>query len=224
MATLVRKPTSISRAPTSANFHADESVWTSTPIRASTAHDFRDRFDYASHYGEELCRILRAYGYKAAVGLTLDSSEADTDFTVLLANLSHVLSLISHYECEKLLDLDYDYSEYNMSMNEHLFIILPTVLRGTALALQEARQRVCSPTTGVLPCSAFGSTFTLSSLSLRISSVYRDEGPLARLSKPWRQSPGGGGRTPAGGGRGGASVMAVRPGEYVKPKLGLVEA
>ncbi|KAK3253183.1 hypothetical protein CYMTET_12061 [Cymbomonas tetramitiformis] len=91
MSTMVRKPTSISRAPTSAEFHADEAVWKSAPVRASTASDFRDRLDYVSHYGKKefCCRLLRAYGYMAAVGLTLDTSEADTDFTILLANLSY---------------------------------------------------------------------------------------------------------------------------------------
>ncbi|KAK3237088.1 hypothetical protein CYMTET_52814 [Cymbomonas tetramitiformis] len=132
MSTLLKKPLPVSRAPTAEEFYKDESVWVSTPVRASTAHGYSERLDYASHYSEELCRLLRTYGYKAASGLSLDGEDAETDFTVLLANLAHVLSPISHFE----------FDEYHMALNELIFVILPTVLRGTALALQEESARV----------------------------------------------------------------------------------
>ncbi|KAK3233198.1 hypothetical protein CYMTET_56494 [Cymbomonas tetramitiformis] len=307
MSTLVKKPLPAARAPTAEEFYKDESVWVSTPVRASTAHGYSERLDYASHYSEELCRLLRTYGYKAASGLSLDGEDAETDFTVLLANLAHVLSPISHFEFDKLLDLDHEFDEYHMALNELIFVILPTVLRGTALALQEESSRIY-PHDGraalqrlrfhvegigdpdsnrywtklraliidesndpapqltvfrkladkhaklhpaysdvnrvedlrhVLKMSAAvsphvtplylvvlreliaGARFSFSSLSLRICTVHRDEGRLARLTTPPPPTSGGGngGRTPAGGGRGGVGTfMALRSDAYVEPK------
>ncbi len=84
--------------------------WTSTPVRASQRYEFLDEQKYTFSYGEELVKHLRSYGYKPAVGYTLADTDAETDLAVLLANLAQVLSRISHFEIEKLLDLDYEYS------------------------------------------------------------------------------------------------------------------
>ncbi|KAK3280702.1 hypothetical protein CYMTET_11472 [Cymbomonas tetramitiformis] len=47
-----------SRAPTSAECHADATVWTSTPVRASRRSEFTEKLNYAFTYGEELARLL----------------------------------------------------------------------------------------------------------------------------------------------------------------------
>ncbi|KAK3240001.1 hypothetical protein CYMTET_50110 [Cymbomonas tetramitiformis] len=49
-------------------------------------------------YGEELVKLLRAHCFKSNVGITLDGPEAESDFAVLLANLSHVFGPISRDE------------------------------------------------------------------------------------------------------------------------------
>ncbi|KAK3286728.1 hypothetical protein CYMTET_5733 [Cymbomonas tetramitiformis] len=56
MSSLRQRPTS--RAATSAEFHADSSVWVSTPVRASQRAEFADKLDYAFAYGEELAKLL----------------------------------------------------------------------------------------------------------------------------------------------------------------------
>ncbi|KAK3233754.1 hypothetical protein CYMTET_55970 [Cymbomonas tetramitiformis] len=73
MSPLRRRPTPASRAATSAEFHADASVWVSTPVRASQRAEFADKLDYAFAYGEELAELLRGHGFKSTVGLTLEA-------------------------------------------------------------------------------------------------------------------------------------------------------
>ncbi|KAK3278110.1 hypothetical protein CYMTET_13917 [Cymbomonas tetramitiformis] len=141
MSALISKPTFISLAATSADFHRDASVWASTPVRASQQYEYSERLDYAFTYGEELVKVLRSHGFKPQKGYTFDGPDSETDFAVLLGNLRHVLSLISHYEYDKLFDLEHEYLEYHWSLNELIFIILKGVLHGTALALyQESAQ------------------------------------------------------------------------------------
>ncbi|KAK3236128.1 hypothetical protein CYMTET_53734 [Cymbomonas tetramitiformis] len=142
MSTLRPRPTPVSRSATSAEFHHDGSVWVSTPVRASQRTEFVDKLDYAFSYGEELAKLLRAHGFKSNVGITLDGPEAESDFAVLLANLSHVFGPISRDEILKLLDLDFEYSEYHLTLNELIYVVLPSVLRGTALALYEESAHV----------------------------------------------------------------------------------
>ncbi|KAK3273977.1 hypothetical protein CYMTET_17816, partial [Cymbomonas tetramitiformis] len=91
---------------TSAEFRADNSVWVSTPVRASQREEFADKIDCAFSYGEELAK---RHGFKANVGLTLDGPDAESDFAVLLANMSHVFGPLSRNEIMKLLDLEYEY-------------------------------------------------------------------------------------------------------------------
>ncbi|KAK3243822.1 hypothetical protein CYMTET_46547 [Cymbomonas tetramitiformis] len=64
------------------------------------------------------------------------------DFAVLLTNLSHVLGPIAHDEFDKLLDLDHEYPVYHVALNELIYTILHTVLRGLALSLYEESARV----------------------------------------------------------------------------------
>ncbi|KAK3233203.1 hypothetical protein CYMTET_56499 [Cymbomonas tetramitiformis] len=142
MSSLRRRPTPASRAATSAEFHADASVWVSTPVRASQRAEFADKLDYAFAYGEELAKLLRGHGFKSTVGLTLEGPEAESDFTVLLANMSHVFGPIARDEFTKLLDLDFEYDEYHLTLNELLYVVLPTILRGTALSLYDESARV----------------------------------------------------------------------------------
>ncbi|KAK3235914.1 hypothetical protein CYMTET_53908 [Cymbomonas tetramitiformis] len=143
MTSLRQRPTPASRAATSAEFHADAaSVWVSTPVRASQRTEFADKLDYAFAYGEELAKLLRGHGFKSTVGLTLEGPEAESDFTVLLANMSHVFGPIARDEFTKLLDLDFEYDEYHLTLNELLYVVLPTILRGTALSLYEESARV----------------------------------------------------------------------------------
>ncbi|KAK3247676.1 hypothetical protein CYMTET_42832 [Cymbomonas tetramitiformis] len=58
---LISKPTSISLAATSADFHRDASVWESTPVRASQQYEYNERLDYAFTYGEELSKLCRTH-------------------------------------------------------------------------------------------------------------------------------------------------------------------
>ncbi|KAK3269642.1 hypothetical protein CYMTET_21932 [Cymbomonas tetramitiformis] len=98
--------------------------------------------DYAFSYGEELAKLLRSHGFKPQKGFTLDGSDAEADFAILLSNLRHVLSPISHFEYDKLFDLEHEYLVYHWSLNELLFNILKGVLQGTALALYRESARV----------------------------------------------------------------------------------
>ncbi|KAK3236270.1 hypothetical protein CYMTET_53572 [Cymbomonas tetramitiformis] len=63
MSSLRQRPTPASRAATSAEFHADASVWVSTPVRASQRTEFADKLDYAFAYGEELAKLLRGHAW-----------------------------------------------------------------------------------------------------------------------------------------------------------------
>ncbi|KAK3242516.1 hypothetical protein CYMTET_47804 [Cymbomonas tetramitiformis] len=123
-------------------FHRDASVWVSTPVRASQQDEYNERMDYAFSYGEELVRLLRSHGFKPQKGFTLDGSDAEADFAILLSNLRHVLSPISHFEYDKLFDLEHEYLVYHWSLNELLFNILQGVLQGTTLALYQESARV----------------------------------------------------------------------------------
>ncbi|KAK3278360.1 hypothetical protein CYMTET_13699 [Cymbomonas tetramitiformis] len=137
MSSLRSRPTPISRSATSAEFHADSDVWVSTPVRASQREEFTDKLDFAFSYGEELSKLLCAHGFKPKIGITLDTPEAESDFAVLLANMSHVFGPVSRDEFLKLVDLDNEYEVYHLTLNELIYIVLPTVLRGTALTLYE---------------------------------------------------------------------------------------
>ncbi|KAK3250505.1 hypothetical protein CYMTET_40135 [Cymbomonas tetramitiformis] len=137
MSTLITRPTPVSRSPTAVEFHQNSDVWTSTPVRASQRTEFTEKMDYAFAYGEELAKLLRSHGFKSNVGLSLDGPDSETDFAVLLANMSHVFGPISRDEVFKLLDLDFEYEYYHYTINELIFSVLPTVLRGMALSLYE---------------------------------------------------------------------------------------
>ncbi|KAK3242175.1 hypothetical protein CYMTET_48113 [Cymbomonas tetramitiformis] len=73
MDTLVTKPTYVSDAATSAEFHRDASVWQSTPVRASQQYEYADRLDYAFSYG---VKLLRSHGFKPQTGYTFDGPNA----------------------------------------------------------------------------------------------------------------------------------------------------
>jgi len=137
MSQLGQRAAPISRAATSGDFHADASVWVSTPVRPSQRSEYVDKLDYAFTYGDELAKLLRAHGFKSSVGLTLDGPEAESDFAVLLTNMAHVFGSISRDDFVKLLDLENEYSDYHVTLNELIFAVLPTVLRSTALLLYE---------------------------------------------------------------------------------------
>ncbi|KAK3283312.1 hypothetical protein CYMTET_8987 [Cymbomonas tetramitiformis] len=107
MSSLSTRPTPVSRAATSADFHADSSVWESTLVRASQRAEFADKLDYrhnAFTYGEELSKLTRSHGFKPNVGLNLDGPDSEADFAVLLGNMSHVFGSISRDEFLKLLE------------------------------------------------------------------------------------------------------------------------
>ncbi|KAK3250011.1 hypothetical protein CYMTET_40578 [Cymbomonas tetramitiformis] len=137
MSQLGHRPLPISRAATSGDFHADASVWVSTPVRPSQRSEHVDKLDYAFTYGDELAKLLRAHGFKSSVGLTLDGPEAESDFAVLLTNMAHVFGPISRDDFVKLLDLENEYTDYHVTLNELIFAVLPTVFRSTALLLYE---------------------------------------------------------------------------------------
>ncbi|KAK3242192.1 hypothetical protein CYMTET_48104 [Cymbomonas tetramitiformis] len=110
----VTKPTYVSDAATSAEFHRYASVWLSTPVRASQQYEYADRLDYAFSYGEELVKLLRSrHGFKPQKSYTFDCPDAETDFAILLSNLHHVLSPVAHFECDKIFDLEHEYLEYH---------------------------------------------------------------------------------------------------------------
>ncbi|KAK3238902.1 hypothetical protein CYMTET_51125 [Cymbomonas tetramitiformis] len=73
MSSLRSRSAPVSRAATALEFHEDEYVWVSTPVRASQRSESVDKFDYAFSYGdEELVKQLRSHGFKPNVGLTFD--------------------------------------------------------------------------------------------------------------------------------------------------------
>ncbi|KAK3237255.1 hypothetical protein CYMTET_24568 [Cymbomonas tetramitiformis] len=51
--------------------------------------------------------------------------------------MAHVFGPISRGDVAKLLDLDHEYADYHLVLNELIFAVLPTVLRSTALTLYE---------------------------------------------------------------------------------------
>ncbi|KAK3257492.1 hypothetical protein CYMTET_33423 [Cymbomonas tetramitiformis] len=59
------------------------------------------------------------------------------DFALLLSNMSHVLGPVSRDEVHKLLDLDFEYDAYHYTVNELIYAVLPTVLRGMAFSLYD---------------------------------------------------------------------------------------
>ncbi|KAK3277669.1 hypothetical protein CYMTET_14337 [Cymbomonas tetramitiformis] len=75
-------------------------------------------------------------------GYTFDGPDAETDFAILLSNLHHVLSPVSHFEYDKIFDLEHEYLEYHWALNELVFIILKGVLQGSALALYQESARM----------------------------------------------------------------------------------
>ncbi|KAK3257862.1 hypothetical protein CYMTET_33067 [Cymbomonas tetramitiformis] len=248
MSQLTAQPTPLSRAATSAECNADASVWVSTPVRPSQRTEFVDKLDYAFAYGEELAKLIRTHGFKSSVGLTLDGPDAESDCAVLLANMAHVFGPVSRDDVAKLLDLDNEYSDYHVVLNELVYAVLPTVLRSrTSLTLYEESAELAAFRTlaekhrklhpsytdvnlvqdlySVLRASAavspyvtplynrvvlreLGSNtpFTYATLALRVSEIFRDESPLARLSAPSPPASGGGGRGGAGGGGGKGSA------------------
>jgi len=104
--------------------------------------EYAENVSYAFHYANDLTTMLKAHGFDPAVGLTLDTADAEADFAVLVACLSHILSPVSHFEFSKLLDLENDYDFYHVTLNGVIFTILPVVLRGHALALYHDSARV----------------------------------------------------------------------------------
>ncbi|KAK3275743.1 hypothetical protein CYMTET_16143 [Cymbomonas tetramitiformis] len=122
--------------------HRDKIPIRCPSIAAVRLYEYSERLDYAFTYGEELVKVLRSHGFKPQKGYTFDGPDSETDFAVLLGNLRHVLSPTSHYEYDKLFDLEHEYLEYHWSLNELIFIILKGVLNGTALALYQESARV----------------------------------------------------------------------------------
>ncbi|KAK3238898.1 hypothetical protein CYMTET_51133 [Cymbomonas tetramitiformis] len=57
--------------------------------------------------------------------------------------MSHVFGPIARDEFTKLLDLDFEYDEYHLTLNELLYVVLPTILRGTALSPYDESARGC---------------------------------------------------------------------------------
>ncbi|KAK3287604.1 hypothetical protein CYMTET_4904 [Cymbomonas tetramitiformis] len=148
MSLLRQRPTPRSRAATSAEFHADSSVWASTPVRASQRAEFADKLDYAFAYGEELAKLLRAHGFKSSVGIALDGPEAESHFTVLLANMSHVFGPIARDDFVKLLDLDFEYEVYHLTLNDGSFTsFFPPFFAGLPSPCTRS-PLACTPTTG----------------------------------------------------------------------------
>ena len=139
---LRRRPTPISRAATALEFNESEEVWISTPVLASQQEEYSDKLAFAYAYGEELVKLLRSHGFKTNVGFSFEGPDAETDFAILLTNMAHVLGPISHDEFDKLLDLDHEYPVYHVALNELIYTVLPTVLRGLALSLYEESARV----------------------------------------------------------------------------------
>ncbi|KAK3285636.1 hypothetical protein CYMTET_6766 [Cymbomonas tetramitiformis] len=135
MASQRSTPTSLRPAPSPFEFFNNPSVLVSTPVELGREEEFAENLSYAFAYSTDLVTVLKSGGFNPKTGLTLDNEEAESDFTVLLAGLGHVLFPISYAEFSKLLDLENDHEFYHITLNEILFTILPVVLRGTALAL-----------------------------------------------------------------------------------------
>ncbi|KAK3234798.1 hypothetical protein CYMTET_54962 [Cymbomonas tetramitiformis] len=113
-------------------------------VGTSQRTEFADKLDYAFAYGEELAKLLRGPGFKSTVGLTLEGPEAESDFTVLLANMSHVFGPIARDEFTKLLDLDFEYDEYHLTLNELPYVVLPTLHKRRVQGASPLYSPVCS--------------------------------------------------------------------------------
>ncbi len=105
-------------------------------------HEYSDKMDCAFTYADDMHKLLVAHGVAKNGGLTLDTTDAEADFAILMTTIRHVLSPISHFEFSMLLDLEREYEAYHVVLNEILFTALPVVLRGRALALyHESREQ-----------------------------------------------------------------------------------
>ncbi|KAK3281654.1 hypothetical protein CYMTET_10565 [Cymbomonas tetramitiformis] len=233
MSQLTARPNPFSRATTSAEFHADASVWVSTPVRPSQRTEFIDKLDYAFAYGEELAKLLRTHGFKSSVGLTLDGPDAESDFAVLLANMAHVFGPRLRFHVEGIGDPD----AHRFWVRLRAVILDETIDPAPQLAafrtLVEKHRKLHPSYTDVnlvqdlysvlrayatvspyvtplylVVLRELGSNtpFTYATLALRVSKIFRDESPLARLSAPSPPASGGGGRGSAGGGGGRGSA------------------
>ncbi|KAK3232801.1 hypothetical protein CYMTET_56865 [Cymbomonas tetramitiformis] len=101
-----------------------------------------NKLSYAfSTYASDLVTVLRSGGFNLENGFSLDGDDAETESTVLLAGLGHVLYPISYTEFSKILDLEHEFDVCYVVLNEVLFTILPVVLRGTTLALYHEAAR-----------------------------------------------------------------------------------
>ncbi|KAK3278288.1 hypothetical protein CYMTET_13765 [Cymbomonas tetramitiformis] len=136
------RPTCVGPSATAAEFHRDPAVWVSTPVEEGREDEYSDKMTYAFTYAEDVLTLLHAHEFKKNVGITLDTSDAETDFAILLSSIHHVLGPISHYEFDMLLDLDNEYEAYHMVLNELIFTILPVFLRGSALRLYNESAKV----------------------------------------------------------------------------------
>ncbi|KAK3272729.1 hypothetical protein CYMTET_18987 [Cymbomonas tetramitiformis] len=122
-------------SPSAFQFFNDPDVLLSTPVEEGREEEYAEHLAYASNYSADLLRFLRASGFKDTVGYTFDNTDAEADFNILLSGLRHVLSPINYREVAKLLDVEHDYAAYHVTVNELLFTVLPSVLRGNALSL-----------------------------------------------------------------------------------------
>ncbi|KAK3239004.1 hypothetical protein CYMTET_51043 [Cymbomonas tetramitiformis] len=189
MSQLTAKPTPVSRAATSAEFHADPTVWVSTPVKPSQRTEFADKLDYAFSYGEELAKLLRTHGFKSSVGLTLDGPEAESDFAVLLANMAHVFGPVSRDDVAKLLNLDNEYTDYHIVLNELVYAVLPTVLRSTALTpCMRSPWRAIILDETVDPAPQLAAFRTLADKHKKIHPQYSDADMVADLYNVLRQT------------------------------------
>ncbi|KAK3238999.1 hypothetical protein CYMTET_51038 [Cymbomonas tetramitiformis] len=122
-------------SPSAFQYFNDPDVLLSTPVEEGREEEYAEHLAYASNYSADLLRFLRASGFKDTVGYTFDNAGAEADFNILLSGLRHVLFPINYKEVAKRLDVEHDYDAYHVTVNELLFAILPSVLRGNALSL-----------------------------------------------------------------------------------------
>ena len=118
---LRRRPPSLRRATTAAEFYRDPATLTSTPIEEGRENEYADQSAYAFSYAEDLATLLESHGFTKASGLTLDTQDAEADFAVLITCLSHILSPVSHAEFAMLRDLEHKYEAYHVVLNEIIF-------------------------------------------------------------------------------------------------------
>ncbi|KAK3248721.1 hypothetical protein CYMTET_41820 [Cymbomonas tetramitiformis] len=239
MSALISKPTFISLAGTSADFHRDASVWESTPVRASQQYEYSERLDYAFTYGEELVKVLRSHGFKPQKCYTFDGPDSETDFAVLLGDLRHRLRF--HVEATTDPDTFRFWTKLRETKIDETADPAPrlTVLRvlgdkhqrlhpgyddaGRVQDLQHVLSRSAASSPHVSPLYlvvlrelAVGLRFTFSTLALRIATVWQSEGHLSRLAPS--PTPGAGGGGARADGAGGATFNSVHTrGNIVKP-------